>query len=46
MDNTYDCTSDLPDNFDPSWNEPTEQEWEAIRDEAWMDDPYDDDCYH
>ena len=37
MDNTYDCTSDLPDNFDPSWNEPTEQEWEDIRDEAYID---------
>ena len=41
MDNTYDCTSDLPDNFDPSWNEPVEQDWEDWRDEA-----YEDDCYH
>ena len=45
MDNTYDCTSDLPDNFDPSWNEPTEQEWEDWRDEAYMDEPYCHDDY-
>jgi hypothetical protein len=45
MDNTHDCTSDLPDNFDPSWNEPTEQEWEDIRDEAYMDEPYCHDDY-
>ena len=32
MDNNHDCTSDLPDNFDPSWEE--------VRDEAWMDEPY------
>ena len=45
MDNNHDCTSDLPDNFDPSWNEPTEQEWEDIRDEAYMDEPYCHDDY-
>ena len=32
MSNTPDYTTDLPDNFDPSWEE--------VRDEAWMDEPY------
>ena len=40
MDNTYDCTSDLPDNFDPSWEEPVEQDWEDWRDECYEDDMY------
>jgi hypothetical protein len=40
MDNTPDYTSDLPDSFDPSWEEPTEQQWEDWRDEAYMDEPY------
>ena len=42
MDNTYDCTSDLPDNFDPSWDEPVEQDWEDWRDECYEDDMYHD----
>lgn len=25
-DTNFDCTSDLPDNFDPAWDEPVEQE--------------------
>jgi hypothetical protein len=29
----YDDPSDLPDNFDPSEEEPVEQEWEDWRDE-------------
>ena len=43
MDHTYDCTSDLPDNFDPSWDEPVEQDWEDWRDEDSMShaDDYD-----
>lgn len=34
MDNTYDCTSDLPDNFDPSWDEQIEcdEQWDDTRD--------------
>jgi len=28
MDNTPDCTSDLPDNFDPTWQEDEEIDWE------------------
>jgi hypothetical protein len=37
----FDCTSDLPDNFDPSWEEPVEQDvgdWEDWRDEDSMYD--------
>jgi len=29
--------SDLPDNFDPSWEEPIEQEWDDWRDDAMYD---------
>jgi hypothetical protein len=37
----FDCTSDLPDNFDPSWEESVEQDvgdWEDWRDEDSMYD--------
>jgi len=40
-DTNFDCTSDLPDNFDPAWEEPVEQEWEDWRDEAYMSHPDD-----
>ena len=41
-----DCTSDLPDNFDPSWDEEamTEQEWDDWRDEQNLDDSRWDDA--
>ncbi len=42
MNNNFDCTSDLPDNFDPSWEEPVEQDWEDWRDECYEDDMYHD----
>ena len=45
MSNTPDYTTDLPDNFDPSWDEPTEQQWEDWRDEAYADEPYCHDDY-
>ena len=41
MSNTPDYTTDLPDNFDPSWEEPVEQDWED-----WRDEDYQDDWYH
>lgn len=34
----YEDPSDLPDNFDPSWDEPVEQEWDDWRDEQYLDD--------
>ena len=34
----FDCTSDLPDNFDPAWDEPVEQEWDDWRDDQAYDD--------
>jgi hypothetical protein len=43
--NTSEDTSDLPDNFDPSWDEPmTEQEWDDWRDEQNYDDSRWDDA--
>ncbi len=44
MDNTYDCTSDLPDNFDPAWDEDIECEefydGEYAQDSAWWESAY------
>ena len=41
-DTNFDCTSDLPDNFDPAWEEPQdvevyEQEWDDWRDDCSYD---------
>lgn len=44
-DPNFDCTSDLPDNFDPHWmgekeecdESSYEQEWEDWRDDAMYD---------
>lgn len=35
--NEPDDMSDLPDNFDPSWEEPIEQDWDDWRDDAMYD---------
>ena len=44
MDNTPDCTSDLPDSFDPAWEEDIEcdefYDGEYAQDSAWWESAY------
>ena len=49
MKDNFDCTSDLPDNFDPHWMGEREECDETSYEQAWedwRDECYEDDWYH